>query len=41
MLHTLATLDPHPESVPVNVLSKVAGTPLAQAATCRSGRRCG
>jgi biotin synthase len=28
MLHTLATLDPHPESVPVNVLSKVAGTPL-------------
>lgn len=31
MLHTLATLDPHPESVPVNVLSKVAGTPLAEA----------
>ena len=30
MLHTLATLDPHPESVPVNVLSKVAGTPLAE-----------
>jgi biotin synthase len=29
MLHTLATLDPHPESVPVNVLSKVPGTPLA------------
>jgi biotin synthase len=29
MLHTLATLDPHPESVPVNVLSKVAGTPMA------------
>lgn len=29
MLHTLATLDPHPESVPVNVLSKVEGTPLA------------
>jgi biotin synthase len=28
MLHTLATLHPHPESVPVNVLSKVAGTPL-------------
>jgi biotin synthase len=28
MLHTLATLDPHPESVPVNVLSKVEGTPL-------------
>jgi biotin synthase len=29
MLLTLATLDPHPESVPVNVLSKVEGTPLA------------
>lgn len=29
MLHTLATLDPHPESVPVNILSKVPGTPLA------------
>jgi biotin synthase len=29
MLHTLATLDPHPESVPINVLTKVEGTPLA------------
>jgi biotin synthase len=29
MLLHLATLDPHPESVPVNVLSKVEGTPLA------------
>src|SRR3954462_2168357 len=29
MLHTLATMDPHPESVPINVLSKVPGTPLA------------
>jgi biotin synthase len=28
MLHTLATLSPHPESVPVNVLSQVQGTPL-------------
>ena len=28
MLRTLASLRPHPESVPVNVLSKVAGTPL-------------
>jgi len=28
MLHTLATMTPHPESVPVNVLSKVPGTPL-------------
>jgi biotin synthase len=30
-LHTLATLDPHPDSVPINVLSKVEGTPLADA----------
>jgi biotin synthase len=29
LLHTLATMNPHPESVPVNVLSKVTGTPLA------------
>jgi biotin synthase len=29
MLRTLANLDPHPESVPINVLSKVEGTPLA------------
>jgi biotin synthase len=28
MLHTLATMTPHPESVPVNVLSKVPGTPM-------------
>jgi biotin synthase len=28
MLHTLATMDPHPESFPVNVLSKVPGTPF-------------
>ena len=28
MLHTLATLEQHPESVPINVLSKVPGTPL-------------
>jgi biotin synthase len=32
-LHTLATLDPHPESVPVNNLVQVAGTPLAGTAT--------
>jgi biotin synthase len=29
LLHTLATLDPHPESVPVNNLVQVEGTPLA------------
>lgn len=29
MLGTLARMNPHPESVPVNVLSKVAGTPMA------------
>jgi biotin synthase len=28
LLHALATLDPHPESVPVNVLTRVEGTPL-------------
>lgn len=29
MLHTLSTMNPHPESVPINVLAKVPGTPLA------------
>jgi biotin synthase len=29
MLHTLATLPGHPESVPINALVRVAGTPLA------------
>lgn len=29
-LHTLATLDPHPESVPINALVPVEGTPLAK-----------
>ncbi|MGH8135238.1 MAG: biotin synthase BioB [Steroidobacteraceae bacterium] len=32
LLHTLATLSPHPESVPVNQLVQVEGTPLARAA---------
>ncbi len=30
LLHQLASMDPHPESVPVNLLVKVKGTPLAQ-----------
>lgn len=29
MLHVLSTMDPHPESVPINALVPVAGTPLA------------
>jgi biotin synthase len=32
LLHTLATLPSHPESVPINQLVRVAGTPLADAA---------
>jgi biotin synthase len=31
LLHQLATLDPHPESVPINMLVRVDGTPLANA----------
>ncbi len=30
MLRVLANLDPHPESVPINALIRIAGTPLAQ-----------
>jgi len=30
MLQTMASLDPHPESVPVNALAPMEGTPLAQ-----------
>jgi len=30
LLHELATMNPHPESVPVNILAKVPGTPLAE-----------
>jgi biotin synthase len=29
LLRTLATMRPHPESVPINILAKVPGTPLA------------
>ncbi|MFM7817476.1 MAG: biotin synthase BioB [Verrucomicrobiota bacterium] len=29
MLQTLQSVRPHPESVPINILSKVAGTPMA------------
>jgi biotin synthase len=32
LLHTLATLPEHPESVPINLLVRVAGTPLADTA---------
>jgi len=30
LLHQLATLDPHPESVPINMLVRAEGTPLAE-----------
>jgi biotin synthase len=30
MLHTLASLRPHPESVPINMLVRVKGTPLGE-----------
>lgn len=30
MLQVLASMQPHPESVPINILSKVAGTPMEQ-----------
>jgi biotin synthase len=29
LLQQLVALDPHPESVPINLLTRVAGTPLA------------
>ena len=29
MLQTLASIEPHPESVPINLLSQVPGTPMA------------
>jgi biotin synthase len=33
LLHQLATLEPHPESVPINMLVRVEGTPLANVPT--------
>ncbi len=33
LIATLAALDPHPESVPINALVRVAGTPLGETAT--------
>jgi biotin synthase len=33
LLHQLATLEPHPESVPINMLVRVEGTPLASVPT--------
>lgn len=32
LLHQLSTLDPHPESVPINALVRVAGTPVEHVA---------
>ena len=31
LIHQLSTLNPHPESVPINLLARVAGTPLGNA----------
>lgn len=30
LLHTLATMEPHPESVPINAIVPIEGTPLAE-----------
>ena len=38
MIATLANLPVHPESVPINMLAEVEGTPLADAAPARSAR---
>ena len=38
MIATLANLPEHPESVPINMLVQVEGTPLAGAAQARSAR---
>ena len=38
LLHTLATLPQHPESVPINQLVQVAGTPLHGLPRARSTR---
>ena len=36
MIHALATLPVHPESVPINMLVQVEGTPLADRSTSES-----
>ncbi len=38
MLQVLASFDPHPESVPINALVPVEGTPLGRARADRSAR---
>ena len=38
LLQQLSALDPHPESVPVNLLVRVEGTPLGEQASGRSDR---
>ncbi|MFN7973719.1 MAG: biotin synthase BioB [Acidobacteriota bacterium] len=38
LIHTLACLDPHPESVPLNLLVRVPGTPLGGAAGTGGGQ---
>ena len=40
MIATLARLPVHPESVPINMLVQVEGTPLAQRSQTRSARLC-
>ena len=38
MIHALATLPEHPESVPINLLVRVEGTPLARGGAARRAR---
>lgn len=41
MLHTIATMQPHPESVPINILAKVPAHRWQIIPMCRSGKCCG